>query len=177
MLTHTPTLLGEKCECTISVIWHWQSKLFFCSASSLTFSVGVSWLDVVGVFLGIAFLVWFLLKYIVIVLYTLGFVLLIGGEIWNWWPFINITGFAWGCCAGYFTGLTFLYIMQPSFLVLACCQLIQILWQGCTILSGDVIIRHLAEQLRPDYVVFLVSTANHWFSDCYFYALSGDIII
>ncbi|EYU28816.1 hypothetical protein ABFS82_12G096300 [Erythranthe guttata] len=27
--------------------------------------------------------------------------------------------------------------------------------QGCTILSGDVIIRHLAEQLRPDYVVFL----------------------
>ncbi|KAH6771165.1 Amino acid kinase family protein [Perilla frutescens var. hirtella] len=27
--------------------------------------------------------------------------------------------------------------------------------QGCTILSGDVIIRHLAEQLRPAYVVFL----------------------
>nr|QEY10176.1 isopentenyl phosphate kinase [Scutellaria barbata] len=27
--------------------------------------------------------------------------------------------------------------------------------QGCTILSGDVIISHLAEQLRPDYVVFL----------------------
>ncbi|KAK4485654.1 hypothetical protein RD792_008297 [Penstemon davidsonii] len=27
--------------------------------------------------------------------------------------------------------------------------------QGCTILSGDVIIRHLAEELRPDYVVFL----------------------
>ncbi|KAK9116609.1 hypothetical protein Sjap_015556 [Stephania japonica] len=27
--------------------------------------------------------------------------------------------------------------------------------QGCTILSGDVIIRHLAEQLKPDYVVFL----------------------
>ncbi|XP_011075551.1 uncharacterized protein LOC105160005 [Sesamum indicum] len=26
---------------------------------------------------------------------------------------------------------------------------------GCTILSGDVIIRHLAEQLRPKYVVFL----------------------
>lgn len=26
---------------------------------------------------------------------------------------------------------------------------------GCTILSGDVIIRHLAEQLRPVYVVFL----------------------
>ncbi|CAK9308586.1 unnamed protein product [Citrullus colocynthis] len=26
---------------------------------------------------------------------------------------------------------------------------------GCTILSGDVIIRHLAEQLKPDYVVFL----------------------
>ncbi|KAL6499257.1 hypothetical protein OROHE_026134 [Orobanche hederae] len=29
--------------------------------------------------------------------------------------------------------------------------------QGCTILSGDVIIRHLAEKLRPAYVVFLVS--------------------
>ncbi|KAK5771174.1 uncharacterized protein F383_09465 [Gossypium arboreum] len=28
---------------------------------------------------------------------------------------------------------------------------------GCTILSGDVIIRHLAEHLRPEYVVFLVS--------------------
>ncbi|KAK1269973.1 hypothetical protein QJS04_geneDACA006887 [Acorus gramineus] len=27
--------------------------------------------------------------------------------------------------------------------------------QGCTILSGDVIIRYLAQQLRPDYVVFL----------------------
>ncbi|CAA0828726.1 Amino acid kinase family protein [Striga hermonthica] len=27
--------------------------------------------------------------------------------------------------------------------------------QGCTILSGDVIIRHLAEKLRPTYVVFL----------------------
>ncbi|PIN07752.1 Isopentenyl phosphate kinase [Handroanthus impetiginosus] len=27
--------------------------------------------------------------------------------------------------------------------------------QGCTILSGDVIIRHLAEHLRPEYVVFL----------------------
>ncbi|KAK9107420.1 hypothetical protein Syun_023431 [Stephania yunnanensis] len=27
--------------------------------------------------------------------------------------------------------------------------------QGCTILSGDVIIRHLAELLKPDYVVFL----------------------
>ncbi|GMH01766.1 hypothetical protein Nepgr_003605 [Nepenthes gracilis] len=27
--------------------------------------------------------------------------------------------------------------------------------QGCTILSGDVIIRHLAEVLRPEYVVFL----------------------
>ncbi|MQL87409.1 hypothetical protein Taro_019943 [Colocasia esculenta] len=27
--------------------------------------------------------------------------------------------------------------------------------QGCTILSGDVIIRHLAQQLRPEYVVFL----------------------
>ncbi|XP_056165825.1 isopentenyl phosphate kinase isoform X3 [Syzygium oleosum] len=27
--------------------------------------------------------------------------------------------------------------------------------QGCTILSGDVIIRHLAEHLKPDYVVFL----------------------
>ncbi|KAI6686387.1 hypothetical protein NL676_032300 [Syzygium grande] len=27
--------------------------------------------------------------------------------------------------------------------------------QGCTILSGDVIIRHLAEHLTPDYVVFL----------------------
>ncbi|KAL8518613.1 hypothetical protein ACS0TY_009820 [Phlomoides rotata] len=27
--------------------------------------------------------------------------------------------------------------------------------QGCTILSGDVIIRHLAEQFRPDCVVFL----------------------
>ncbi|XP_022946700.1 uncharacterized protein LOC111450692 [Cucurbita moschata] len=26
---------------------------------------------------------------------------------------------------------------------------------GCTILSGDVIIRHLAENLKPDYVVFL----------------------
>ncbi|XP_022158794.1 uncharacterized protein LOC111025262 isoform X1 [Momordica charantia] len=26
---------------------------------------------------------------------------------------------------------------------------------GCTILSGDVIIRHLAEHLKPDYVVFL----------------------
>ncbi|KAK6931286.1 Aspartate/glutamate/uridylate kinase [Dillenia turbinata] len=26
---------------------------------------------------------------------------------------------------------------------------------GCTILSGDVIIRHLAQQLRPEYVVFL----------------------
>lgn len=33
-------------------------------------------------------------------------------------------------------------------------------WQGCTILSGDVIIRHLAEQLRPVYVVFLVSFAG-----------------
>ncbi|KAG8366397.1 hypothetical protein BUALT_Bualt17G0075400 [Buddleja alternifolia] len=32
--------------------------------------------------------------------------------------------------------------------------------QGCTILSGDVIIRHLAEELRPDYVVFLVSNNN-----------------
>lgn len=30
--------------------------------------------------------------------------------------------------------------------------------QGCTILSGDVIIRHLAEQLKPEYVVFLVSS-------------------
>ncbi|KAL6537809.1 hypothetical protein OROMI_025452 [Orobanche minor] len=29
--------------------------------------------------------------------------------------------------------------------------------QGCTTLSGDVIIRHLAEKLRPAYVVFLVS--------------------
>ncbi|XP_043704213.1 isopentenyl phosphate kinase isoform X2 [Telopea speciosissima] len=29
--------------------------------------------------------------------------------------------------------------------------------QGCTILSGDVIIRHLAELLKPEYVVFLVS--------------------
>ncbi|KAK6242693.1 hypothetical protein SCA6_008082 [Theobroma cacao] len=28
---------------------------------------------------------------------------------------------------------------------------------GCTILSGDVIIRHLAEHLKPEYVVFLVS--------------------
>ncbi|KAI9170432.1 hypothetical protein LWI28_027844 [Acer negundo] len=27
--------------------------------------------------------------------------------------------------------------------------------QGCTILSGDVIIRHLAEHLKPEYVVFL----------------------
>ncbi|PKI75506.1 hypothetical protein CRG98_004176 [Punica granatum] len=27
--------------------------------------------------------------------------------------------------------------------------------QGCTILSGDVIIRYLAEHLKPDYVVFL----------------------
>ncbi|XP_057947997.1 isopentenyl phosphate kinase [Malania oleifera] len=27
--------------------------------------------------------------------------------------------------------------------------------QGCTILSGDVIISHLAEQLKPEYVVFL----------------------
>ncbi|KAJ4823429.1 hypothetical protein Tsubulata_027728 [Turnera subulata] len=27
--------------------------------------------------------------------------------------------------------------------------------QGCTILSGDVIIRHLAAQLKPEYVVFL----------------------
>ncbi|KAG5522428.1 hypothetical protein RHGRI_034567 [Rhododendron griersonianum] len=27
--------------------------------------------------------------------------------------------------------------------------------QGCTILSGDVIIRHLAEQLKPEFVVFL----------------------
>ncbi|CAA7404214.1 unnamed protein product [Spirodela intermedia] len=27
--------------------------------------------------------------------------------------------------------------------------------QGCTILSGDVIIRHLTQQLRPEYVVFL----------------------
>ncbi|KAJ6718330.1 ISOPENTENYL PHOSPHATE KINASE [Salix purpurea] len=29
--------------------------------------------------------------------------------------------------------------------------------QGCTILSGDVIIRHLAAYLKPEYVVFLVS--------------------
>jgi hypothetical protein len=29
--------------------------------------------------------------------------------------------------------------------------------QGCTILSGDVIIQHLAVQLKPEYVVFLVS--------------------
>jgi isopentenyl phosphate kinase len=28
---------------------------------------------------------------------------------------------------------------------------------GCTILSGDVIIRHLADHLKPEYVVFLVS--------------------
>ncbi|KAG5522429.1 hypothetical protein RHGRI_034567 [Rhododendron griersonianum] len=28
--------------------------------------------------------------------------------------------------------------------------------QGCTILSGDVIIRHLAEQLKPEFVVFLM---------------------
>lgn len=32
--------------------------------------------------------------------------------------------------------------------------------QGCTILSGDVIIRHLAEQLKPEYVVFIVSFGN-----------------
>ncbi|KAM7251857.1 hypothetical protein ACFE04_023740 [Oxalis oulophora] len=38
--------------------------------------------------------------------------------------------------------------------------------QGCTILSGDVIIRHLAEHLKPDYVVFLVSFLSvqcQWF--------------
>lgn len=29
--------------------------------------------------------------------------------------------------------------------------------QGCTILSGDVIIRYLAEELKPEFVVFLVS--------------------
>uniref|UniRef100_A0A803MNK0 Isopentenyl phosphate kinase n=1 Tax=Chenopodium quinoa TaxID=63459 RepID=A0A803MNK0_CHEQI len=31
--------------------------------------------------------------------------------------------------------------------------------QGCTILSGDVIIRHIAEILKPKYVVFLLLTA------------------
>jgi hypothetical protein len=31
--------------------------------------------------------------------------------------------------------------------------------QGCTILSGDVIIRKLAAELRPDFVVFLVSSS------------------
>lgn len=36
--------------------------------------------------------------------------------------------------------------------------LIVISLQGCAILSGDVIIRHLAQLLRPQYVVFLVST-------------------
>lgn len=34
--------------------------------------------------------------------------------------------------------------------------LIEISNQGCTILSGDVIIRHLAAQFKPEYVVFLV---------------------
>ncbi|XP_010044461.2 isopentenyl phosphate kinase isoform X2 [Eucalyptus grandis] len=32
--------------------------------------------------------------------------------------------------------------------------------QGCTILSGDVIIRHLAEHLKPDYVVFLTDVSG-----------------
>ncbi|KAH1031392.1 hypothetical protein J1N35_043566 [Gossypium stocksii] len=31
---------------------------------------------------------------------------------------------------------------------------------GCTILSGDVIIRHLAEHLRPEYVVFLTDVSG-----------------
>ncbi|KAJ9709407.1 hypothetical protein PVL29_001065 [Vitis rotundifolia] len=33
--------------------------------------------------------------------------------------------------------------------------------QDCTILSGDVIIRHLAAQLKPEYVVFLITVAAH----------------
>ncbi|KAF9626445.1 hypothetical protein IFM89_034379 [Coptis chinensis] len=37
-------------------------------------------------------------------------------------------------------------------------------FQGCTILSGDVIIRHLAEFLKPEYVVFLVSFVKTDFS-------------
>ncbi|KAK2973436.1 hypothetical protein RJ640_007937 [Escallonia rubra] len=32
--------------------------------------------------------------------------------------------------------------------------------QDCTILSGDVIVRHLAAELKPEFVVFLVSTVH-----------------
>lgn len=34
-------------------------------------------------------------------------------------------------------------------------------FQGCTILSGDVIISHLAAYSKPKYVVFLVSSICH----------------
>lgn len=40
---------------------------------------------------------------------------------------------------------------------LICTALTHFLIQDCTILSGDVIIRYLAEELKPDFVVFLVS--------------------
>lgn len=56
--------------------------------------------------------------------------------------------------------------------MLKCLPIHSNLWQGCTILSGDVIIRHLAEHLRPLYVVFLVSTEINGFLMADIYALS-----
>lgn len=41
--------------------------------------------------------------------------------------------------------------------------------QGCTILSGDVIMRHLAAYMKPDYVVFLVSSVNDEFHSMHLY--------
>ncbi|KAH7858500.1 hypothetical protein Vadar_024562 [Vaccinium darrowii] len=38
--------------------------------------------------------------------------------------------------------------------------------QDCTVLSGDVVIRHLAEHLKPEFVVFLVSIM--FFQSCFF---------
>lgn len=80
---------------------------------------------------------------------------------------IYFSGYAWRCCTWWIPGLASLLKLIASVLLFTwtAVLLIAISNQGCTILSGDVIIRHLAEHFKPEYVVFLVSTLpDNWFS-------------
>lgn len=88
---------------------------------------------------------------------------------WHWLMIvICFIGYAWRCCPWWLTGLVSLLKLLGSFLlcILAkmCCWL-HFSKQGCTILSGDVIIRHLAAHFEPEYVVFLVlNLPSNYFS-------------
>lgn len=78
----------------------------------------------------------------------------------SWCRLVCLVGSTWWCGTWQLAGLLFLKISSHIYCHCFAIDAFFVVCQGCTILSGDVIIRHLASHMKPEYVVFLVSFVN-----------------